>query len=376
MIDGVIMVVDNYARHLAKMCNVTVFAPVGRQPFDDSTLPYKVVRCKSILKLAFLDYDLPLPNADKKFLKALKNSQLDLIHVHSPFSIGKLGVKYAKKHNIPLICTLHSQFEKEFFRATKSKYITKIMLKKIASVFNKCDELWTMNPGCVELSRQYGYTGKTDIVSNATDLKNELSAEELEKVKVEFAKKYNIQKDDKVFISIGRVNKLKNLDLSLDACKILFDKGFHFKWLIIGDGADKGYFEEKTRSLGLEKNVFFVGKVMTAKEKGKYFAVSHLHLFPSTYDTDGIVRIEASAYNVPTVFIKNTIASTVITDNKNGYLTENDPQEFATRIEQIFLDNDNYLAVRKQCKEDIYITWDTLVPKIYEKYVQKYNSKK
>ena len=42
-----------------------------------------------------------------------------------------MGLKYAKKHKIPVVATLHSQFEKDFYRSTKSKFLTKILLKKI-----------------------------------------------------------------------------------------------------------------------------------------------------------------------------------------------------------------------------------------------------
>jgi 1,2-diacylglycerol 3-alpha-glucosyltransferase len=368
MIDGVVMVVDNYARRLAKVCNVTVFAPAGREKFDDSSLPYKVVRCKAKFPLAFLDYDLPMPNVDKNFSQEVNNSNLDLVHIHSPFTIGKVGVKYAKKHKIPLISTLHSQFEKDFYRATKSKVITRIMLNIIAKTFNKCDELWTMNPGCVKLSHHYGYKGKTALISNATDLKNDFSTDDISNLKKEFCEKFGIQKDEKVFITIGRVNKLKNLDLIVDSCKILTEKGFKYKWLIVGSGADKEYFENRIKKLGLENNVVFVGKVMDSKEKGKLFAISDLHLFPSKYDTDGIVRIEAAAFSIPTLFVQEALASTVITDGFNGYISNDNPENYAQKIEEIFENEEKYFAVCKQCKKDIYITWDTLVPEVYEKY--------
>lgn len=65
MIDGVVMVVDNYAKRLIKYANVIVFAPdYAKGKFDDSKFPYKVVRCKSI-KMPIIDYSLPMPKLDK-----------------------------------------------------------------------------------------------------------------------------------------------------------------------------------------------------------------------------------------------------------------------------------------------------------------------
>jgi hypothetical protein len=56
MVDGVVSVVDNYARRLCKMADVYVFAPkINGEEFDDNTLPYKVIRSKSI-KMPFIDY--------------------------------------------------------------------------------------------------------------------------------------------------------------------------------------------------------------------------------------------------------------------------------------------------------------------------------
>ena len=100
MVDGVIQVVNNYALRMKDIANVTVFAPKARKEFDDSKLGYKVVRCK-IMKLKGLDYDLPRPQKDKEFQKAIEDAKLDIIHIHSPFEILYLFVVLAN-HNLNL----------------------------------------------------------------------------------------------------------------------------------------------------------------------------------------------------------------------------------------------------------------------------------
>ena len=88
MTDGVAMVVDNYARRLIKYANVIVFTPSYiESDFDDSVLPYKVVRCYS-LKTYFWDYNLPIPKLDKKFKKILDSYKLDIVHINSPFTVN------------------------------------------------------------------------------------------------------------------------------------------------------------------------------------------------------------------------------------------------------------------------------------------------
>ena len=113
MVDGVVMVVDNYARKLSTIMNVIVFCTKIKR-FDDSMFPYKVVRCPSF-KIPFLDYSFPIPN--KKFKKEIEKFNLDIVHIHSPFTIGRVASLYAKKNNIPLVGTMHSQLKKDFKRS-------------------------------------------------------------------------------------------------------------------------------------------------------------------------------------------------------------------------------------------------------------------
>lgn len=372
MVDGVINVVDNYAKRLNKLANVTVFAPKARGEYDPSGLSYNLVQCKSA-KVFFLDYDLPLPQFDKNFKKVLKNAQLDIIHVHSPFTIGKSAVKYGKKHNIPIISTMHSQFEQDFFKATKSKCLTKLCLKVIMSVFNKSDLCLTMNPACVQLLKRYGCKTKIEIMPNATDF---VPFENPEQIKQQIYQKYNIPQDCKLFVNVGRLDTIKNIDFVLDVCQVLKNKGFKFKQIIVGGGKDEQKFKLKAQSLGIQDDVVFTGKIFDKTELSKIYQASSLHVFPSFYDTDGIVRIEASTFGVPTIFIKDSIASSTILDDVNGYIGENDKEKFAQKIIDIFNDDQHYQTVRQNCHKDLYITWDDLTKKVldvYTKVIQEKN---
>ena len=132
MVDGVVTDVDNLATILSETCNVTVFTvkPADKSKKDEREHAYKVVRAKSS-SLFFLDYDLPRPGSDKEFLKILNESDLDAVYFHSPMSLAKHAIKYAKSKNIPIISHMHSQYKRDFMRATHSRLLTKILLKII-----------------------------------------------------------------------------------------------------------------------------------------------------------------------------------------------------------------------------------------------------
>ena len=89
MVDGVIKVVDNYATRLAKKGEVVLFCPgvKGYDEAEDKKYPYEIVRCHS-LPLGGLDYSLPLGSVDPSFQIPLSRSNVDLVHIHSPFTLG------------------------------------------------------------------------------------------------------------------------------------------------------------------------------------------------------------------------------------------------------------------------------------------------
>ena len=377
MVDGVINVVDNYAKRLCKFANVTVFAPKVNKNYTGSNLPYKIVFCKST-KFFNLDYRLPLPKLDKNFKKEIKAANLDVIHIHSPFSIGKMAAKFGNKNKIPVISTFHSQFKQDFMRATKSKLITKLLLKIITKVFNRSNLLLTMNPKCAEIIKSYGnpkcseiiksygYKGRIELLPNGTDLAPNQNLTDL----IAKIKKINNLTDEKILINIGRLTKLKNIDLVIDSCKILKQENFHFKLFIVGGGQDEKYFKKKVNANNLSKEIVFVGKILDQSLKSAYLASADLNVFPSFYDTDGIVKIEAAAFETPTLFAKGSVASSSCKDNVNGYISEAKPNSFAKKITEIFDDN-NYFAVCKQAKNDLYLSWDGVVEKLLKIYLKE-----
>ena len=372
MVDGVIVVTDNYARRLAKFCDVTVFCPEGRKSFDDSTLPYKVVRCTKKFKLSFLDYDLPLPKRDKKFKEELENSNLDIVHIHSPFSIGKMGIKYAKKHNIPCVGHMHSQFKQDFKKAVKLNGLTNIMVKIVMSAFNKCDECWAVNEMTSQIFVGYGAKQPPKVHYNGTDMLPIENNHVVEELKA----KYDIKNDEKVFMFVGRITTLKNIFFILDVLKELNSRGFKFKMLYVGSGPDEEKLKKDIEEAKLEKEAIMVGRITDRELLANYFKLSDLFLFPSIYDTNGLVQIEAASQKTPTIFLEGTAASSATKDNVNGYHAKNNVKEFADKIVEIFADESKYQAVCENAYKDIYHTWDDIVMEGYNRYLELIEEKK
>lgn len=368
MADGVIMVVDNYARVLSEYANVIVFVPkyTGKE-YDDSIFPYKVVRCHS-LKVPFLDYSLPIPKLDRKFEKELDKYKLDIVHIHSPFTMGEIGLKYAKKHNIPCIATMHSQFKQDFEKAVKSEFLAKKLNNKLIKLFNKCDECWAVNKEVARIYyEEYGYKCMPRVMNNATEME---PVDDVKKAHEFINKKYNIKKDEKVFLFVGRINTLKNILFIADSLKAVKEKDpkLKFKMLYVGAGQDEEKLMNKIAQCNLQNDAFLCGKVTNRKELAYYFSRADLFLFPSVYDASSIVQIEAASQGTPTVFLKNTATAATVTDNVNGFLSDYTVGAYSDKIIEIMHNKELYEKVSKNAYIDLYKTWKQMVDKAYELY--------
>ncbi len=364
MIDGVVTVVDNYAKRMQEVADVTVFAPYGREDYDDSVFPYKVVRCK---KWSFLKngYDLAVPWLDKKFKKALAESELDIVHIHSPFSVGRMGLKYARKHRIPCIATMHSQFKQDFMKATKSRLLTKIMLANIMSVFNKCAECWAVNKEVARVFKEYGYKREPLVYNNGTDFLPVANIKESNKAVNEM---YGIDIDEKVLLFVGRITALKNVFFIADALKLLSDKGYKYKMLYVGSGPDDEKLRQYVAKLGIDDNVVFCGRVSDRELISRIYARAHLFLFPSLYDASSLVQIEAASQSTPTIFLEGAVTAGTVTNDVNGFVVANDVEAFAAKIMETFDDSEYYNKISEGAYRDLYKTWDQIVEEVVEDY--------
>ena len=365
MIDGVIKVVDNYATRLSKVAEVTVFCPKCSDENYKDDFPYKVVRCNALFFKKY-DYAIPTPGFDGNFLNELNKSKLDIVHVHSPFFVGQVGVNYAKKHNVPVVATLHSQYKQDCERNLKLKSSVDIAMLLIMQTFNACDECYAVNAAIRSL-----YIDEYNLKAPCFVRRNATSHTPIEDKKSAYKfvnEKFGLGDDETVFLFVGRINYLKNIRLIARSLKILKDKGYEFKMLFVGTGQDEDDFKKLLEELAITDRIIMCGKIADAETLEKIYARAKLFLFPSLYDANSLVQIEAACQGTPTVFLRGARTAGTVTEDVNGFIAEQSDEAFAEKIEQILGDEDYYRKVAEGAKRDLYVTWDEVVSGIYKDY--------
>ncbi len=375
VVDGAVNVVRNYADQLNKTdtCVVAAPKPARKQKYRDEET-YKVLRCNSLS--APEGYRNALPFTDRKFKKALKAEKFDIIHVHSPFVLGRFCVKFAKKHRIPVVVTLHTKYKLDFIRTLHNfRPLVNFMMRFIMKPIKRADEVWTVSRTAIDTLREYGYKGDVKVVKSGTDFRYPDNAEELiDKINAA----HGLAGQKNVFLFVGRVAMYKNLDIVIDALKIVKDSGTDFKMIMVGGGFDLKIFKERVEKAGLTENFIFTGAMTDRNLLQGYYLRSDLFLFPSTFDTCSLVSIEAAAHKLPTLVVKGSCPAENVKDGENGFLSEENGEDFAKNILRAISDGKALKEAGENAYKTIYRTWEDTAEELkteYARIIEEYKGK-
>ncbi len=368
--DGPTNVITNYGKSLKKVKNAEVDVYVPRFPKYKDDQPFKVVRVKSVRSAD--GYYQGMPGIDGKLKKTLKENKYDVIHIHSPFTMGRFFARYGKKHGIPTVFTFHTKFKEDFVRILHAKPLVGFMMRYIMTTINACDHVLTVSDGAAEVLRSYGYKKEITVIRNGTDLVYPANAAELA---AQVEEKHALAGQENVFLSVGRIVENKRLDLVLDALKIVKERGVDFRFLVVGDGSYKEKLENKAKDLALADRVIFTGKVMDRALLSGYYLRSDLFMFPSTFDTASLAPIEAAALKLPSLMTRGCSTAEIVTENRNGFLAGDTAESWADEICRIVTDENLLTQAKENCYREVYRTWDDVCGEVYDFYEKAIASK-
>lgn len=292
---------------------------------DASISPVPVLQVPSVIFPLYKTYRLPLPGI-RGFKKRLDEFRPDIIHIHSPDTIAWAALKYAKKRQIPIVATYHTDFGRYL-----AYYHLSFLRPPIWSVLRR-------------LYKQMRFvTTPSQVISD------ELIGHGIPNVHtipwgVEFAR------FDSSFRSSEWRNKIlkgKNKAILLCVCRLTWEKDLRtlaqtynllkkirsdFVMVIAGDGPARKELES------LMPGAIFLGH-LEGSEFSKVYASCDIFLFPSTTETFGNVTIEAMASGLVPVVADAGGSKSLVKNGKTGFLVRpKDPHDTYERV-SILLDD-------------------------------------
>ena len=337
-VNGVVTSIELFRQELERQGHeVYIFCPRVAGEKDGE----RVIRFKSFRFLFQPEYHVSVPFS-RHILRDFWSKDLDIVHAHTPFSIGLMGYYYSYIKRVPFVHTYHTLYP-EYIKSyiLKGRFITPGMVAKLSAVFsNRCDLTIAPSVKIKKLLEGYGVTKPIKILATGVKIKDF-------RVKARpnnFRKQFKLKPSDKILTFVGRLGKEKNIDFLISALPLIQKQisarggsasgGKNAKLVIIGDGPHRANLQKQASRLKVRNSVIFTG-YYKKPDVIKAYQASDLFVFASLTDTQGIVIIEAAAAGLPIIAVKDHAFSNILRTGQNGFATGENLQEFTDKVCQV-----------------------------------------
>lgn len=291
--------------------NIYIFAPGKENKEEDNIIYYKMRTFKKYPNYRFLPSFPTFVNSFSRTKNIIKKIEPYIIHSHSP---GFIGINaFVASKNTPLIFTFHTFFDESAYFLFKNECMQKMAIKAAYSwmkfYFKKCNVI--IAPSQYAAKRIERIAGKKAVV-----LPTGIDIKKFERGNGKLIREKFHGK--KIILHVGRIVKEKNIDLLIKAAPYILKK-IDAVFIIVGDGPEKKKLMRKAQEMGLEKEFIFTGFIPD-EELPNYYKAADVFAFPSTYETQGIVALEAMAAGLPVVGANAKAIPEFVKDGENGYL--------------------------------------------------------
>ena len=359
IMDGVGNVVYQYALNFAQKGHESYVAAPQTDTGYRGGWPFELIDYIGTPLRHMKSYSVGAPLLDAHCMKRLNMIEPDIVHVHSPFIAGHAGLDYAQRHDLPVVGTFHSKYYDDFLQVTGVELLADVGVKYVVSFYEKCSEVWAVSASSADTLRGYGYTGEIQVMPNGTDVRS-VDPKTVREVSV----RYGLG-EAPVLLFVGQMNWKKNIRCILEAAAKLKND---YRLVFAGQGPHEQEIRALSAKLLPADKVVYTGHITERRTLDALYALADLFVFPSLYDTSGLVVREAAAAKTPSVVVRGSSAAECIRDAENGLLCEDDPADLARVIDAALEAPETLRDMGERARKTIPIPWSVLVDDVLRRY--------
>jgi len=320
-----------------------------------------------------ISYNIPNLLSEIKILsKLLSEEKCEIIQgCDQSYLANAAPVLVKKRYKVPIVLTTdnlpgYSWFYGDAFVDVVAKSYTYSLGKWMLNSYDRLVFLYTK--ALNEVGKFGVPRNRVCSIPNGVDLEKFQSISDNDDLRSELS----VGDDEKVLLFVGRLAKVKRVDILIALTRSLIEEGYKVKTILVGDGPDRKLYEKLASPT--VNNVMFVGQVPRNKVH-EYYHLADVFVLPSLSEGLPQVLLEASAAGKPCVATNVNGASDIIVHGETGYLIERSDVDGYRRYVKILLEDED-LSRRMGIKAAKFVeenfSWDVVVDryeKVYEDIV-------
>lgn len=277
------------------------------------------------------DYPLSLPPFFP-LLPEFRRHKFDLVHTHTPFTVGFVGMRWAESHDIPRVTTYHTLYDKytHYIPFFPHRFLRFKIAKHTNYYYNRFSHVITPSHFSREWLMRHNIRCPITVIPSGVPEPKITPYEEARRA-------LGVTPQQTIALYCGRIAKEKNIGVLIHSMAKAMAENPRLRLWIVGDGPAHEEFRLLARELGIGDKVTFWGFIPRDKI-GLYYSAANLFVFTSMTETQGLVIQEAMSFGLPSVLIAGGGADDTVIDGENGLIVKNSTEEFAAAVGRVVTD--------------------------------------
>jgi 1,2-diacylglycerol 3-alpha-glucosyltransferase len=318
-VDGAVVAMEIAAGGLEKRGHEVIVLAPEVNPIPVTTRPVHYL--PSIEFKSYPGYRVVISPSD--MLEHLRRERVDIIHSHGIASMAILSLTAARALKLPHVLTFHTMANEAVKYYSPIGINPEIMQKMVwiylRNLLKRPEVVIAPSaPIKEELEMNAVRMKSCEVVPTGVDC-TRFSPERYDK---RFLDKYGLA-GKRVLLHVGRLSPEKRFDIVLKAVAELEPKEPELRLLVVGKGPSADEYKRMAKDLGIKDKVVFTG-FLPDEELPIAYASCEALVIASTFETQGLVVLEALASGTPVAGIRYRAIPEFVHEGKNGCLFEPD----------------------------------------------------
>jgi glycosyltransferase involved in cell wall biosynthesis len=238
----------------------------------------------------------------------------DVVHVHSPVTLGVTARRAAARLGLPVVYTNHYlPANVRPSRRPRPPGFDALFYSYVVRFSNRCTHVTAPTATALRLLRDRGLRVPSRVISNGVDLPGRPPG----RPDAGLAARYGLRPGRPLILTVSRLSPEKRVDVLLDAAAGLTADA---QLAIAGTGPDEAILRARAARLGLAGRARFLGFVPAADLPGLY-RLADLFAIASEAELQSLATMEAMAAGLPVVAADAGALGELVTHGRNGFLT-------------------------------------------------------